>query len=88
MTTLYTNEPIPLIEIGENDEFSVNSHALSILRGIKEKICVIAVAGLYRTGKSALLNWLLGRGSGFTVGPSVNRCTRGIWMWGTPKSGA
>ena len=27
----------------------------------------------------------LDQGSGFAVGPSVHRCTRGIWMWGEPR---
>ena len=22
---------------------------------------------------------------GFTVGPTIERCTRGIWLWGEPK---
>lgn len=34
-------------------------------------IAVISVAGIYRTGKSYLLNRLLGRQSGFAVGPTV-----------------
>jgi hypothetical protein len=49
------------------------------------KLCIVAVAGLYRTGKSSLVNYLLERESGFKVGPTVNRCTRGIWMWGRPR---
>jgi hypothetical protein len=51
------------------------------------QVCIVAVAGLYRTGKSSLLNWLLGRNAGFTVGPSINRCTRGLWIWGKPVPG-
>jgi hypothetical protein len=40
--------------------------------------------GRYRTGKSFLLNCLLGRPTaGFTVGPTVEACTKGIWMWST-----
>jgi len=27
---------------------------------------------------------LLDRQKGFGVGPSVNPCTKGIWIWGTP----
>lgn len=33
------------------------------------------------------MNWLLGRNAGFTVGPSINRCTRGLWIWGKPLPG-
>lgn len=46
---------------------------------------VIGVAGLYRTGKSYLLNRvLLNRESGFGIGSTINACTKGIWMWGKP----
>ena len=49
---------------------------------------VIAVAGMYRTGKSYLLNrMLLNREKGFGVGPSINPCTKGLWLWGTPVDG-
>ena len=30
---------------------------------------------------------LLDRGDGFGVGPTVNACTKGIWIWGTPIKG-
>ena len=45
----------------------------------------MAVAGMYRTGKSYLLNrMLLNRSDGFGVGPTINPCTKGLWMWGRP----
>ena len=58
-----------------------------MLMGIKEKVGVIAVAGKYRTGKSFLLNRiLLGKKdqSGFGVGPTINPCTKGLWIWSKP----
>ena len=36
------------------------------------------------TGKSFLLNRLLGLQDGFEIGPSVNPCTKGLWIWGQP----
>ena len=40
-------------------------------------IGVVGVAGMYRTGKSYLLNqMLLNRSDGFGVGPTVNPCTK------------
>ena len=40
---------------------------------------MIAVAGMYRTGKSYLLNrMLLDRSDGFGVGPTINPCTKVI----------
>lgn len=48
---------------------------------------VIAVAGKYRTGKSFLLNRILldqTKDSGFGVGPTINPCTKGLWIWNQP----
>ncbi len=55
---------------------------------MKGPIGIVAVAGMYRTGKSYLLNrMLLNRQDGFKVGPSINPCTKGLWVWGTPIPG-
>jgi len=83
----FPDEPIPLVQINDDESFSVNESALNILRKIEAKISIVAVAGLYRTGKSSLLNWLMNKQAGFTVGPTVQRCTRGIWIWGRPRIG-
>lgn len=40
--------------------------------------------GKYRTGKSFFVNRvLLNRqgGDGFSVGPTINPCTKGLWIW-------
>ena len=89
---------IPLISF-ENDVFRVNPDALALLRDIEGPIAVVAVAGMYRTGKSFLLNSVLlaagaaaapspkpaaAGASGFTVGPTTRACTKGIWMWSKP----
>lgn len=41
------------------------------------------MAGKYRTGKSFLLNRVIlnKRASGFGVGPTINPCTKGLWVW-------
>lgn len=45
-------------------------------------IGVITVVGKYRTGKSYILNRvLLNQNSGFEVGPTINACTKGLWVW-------
>ncbi|RLN54762.1 hypothetical protein BBJ29_007776 [Phytophthora kernoviae] len=82
----FPEEPVPLITFNEDeDKLNVNDEAVSILRCIDGHVAVVAMAGLYRTGKSSMLNWLLGRQSGFRVGPTIERCTRGIWLWGRPQ---
>lgn len=50
-------------------------------------MAIVCVAGPYRTGKSFLLNTLVGRQeerAGFQVGGSIRACTKGIWLWGEP----
>jgi hypothetical protein len=120
----FPTEPIPLIlpEVDANgrEELVVQEEALALLRRIAVPVAVLAVSGLYRSGKSSLLNWLCdptinsdlfekttlaaaptatninsgdnkdksggsGGGSGFAVGATVMRCTRGIWLWGRPR---
>lgn len=63
--------------------YLVSEEARTFLKGIKEKVAVIAVAGKYRTGKSFLLNRVIlnKRASGFGVGPTINPCTKGLWVW-------
>ena len=62
--------------------------ALKILESINSPISVVGVAGMYRTGKSYLMNRvILNKSSGFGVAPTINACTKGIWMWGKPLKG-
>ncbi len=49
---------------------------------------VISVCGKYRTGKSYILNKLFmeqlqvdRQKRGFNVGPTINPCTKGLWIW-------
>lgn len=74
---------IPLI-VFEKGEFQVTAESLEFLSSIKGKIGVIAVVGKYRTGKSFLLNRIIldNKGKvGFGVGPTINPCTKGLWIW-------
>jgi hypothetical protein len=128
----WPNEAIPLISpvLGAdgNEHLTVNPAALALLRRVPVAVAVMAVSGLYRTGKSSLLNWLVdptvnaaydlnaastavvdeagsdeqaastaataaaaavalaSPGAGFAVGATVQRCTRGIWLWGRPRA--
>lgn len=67
---------------GSESKFEVNPLAVKYLQSLSGNIAVVAIAGLYRTGKSYLLNALMGKGAGFTVGPTIKACTKGIWIWG------
>lgn len=60
---------------------------LELLRKIDKPIAVVVVIGPYRSGKSFLLNQLLGVGckEGFGVGHQRHAQTKGIWMWSEPQ---
>ena len=63
-------------------KFIINKEAEEIIQNLNNPLGIISVAGMYRTGKSYLLNRvLLNQNNGFTVGPSINPCTKGLWMW-------
>lgn len=55
--------PICLVE-NENEELRVNPKAINILERITQPVVVVAIVGLYRTGKSYLMNRLAGQNHG------------------------
>ena len=82
--------PINLIEFNHKN-FVLNENALNILRSIKENLIIVSIVGKARTGKSYLMNLLLNNnqskypGHGFEISSRLNSCTRGIWLWNTPR---
>ncbi|KAK7163478.1 hypothetical protein R3I93_007515 [Phoxinus phoxinus] len=76
--------PVCLIENDENGKLCVRKQAKDILDGIKEPVVVVSVVGLYRTGKSYIMNRLAGEQSGFALGNTIESKTKGIWMWCVP----
>lgn len=83
------HKAIPFISYDEKKGFVLNPQAEEILltQSGDRKIGVISIVGKYRTGKSFFTNRVLlghhGKG-GFSVGPTVNPCTKGLWMWSQP----
>ncbi|EGB11208.1 hypothetical protein AURANDRAFT_20854, partial [Aureococcus anophagefferens] len=86
---------VPLItqcdELGADGEslLRVDDAGVALLEALGgEKVSVVAVAGMYRTGKSFFLNRLAGaagaRSGGFGVGETTEPCTRGVWLWRSP----
>jgi hypothetical protein len=58
---------------------------LHYLESIQESTAVISVVGPFHSGKSFLLNSLLGVSqNGFQLGEKVDPQTKGIWMWSEP----
>ncbi|XP_039368343.1 guanylate-binding protein 1-like [Mauremys reevesii] len=76
--------PICLIETSPEGALAVRPEALRVLEGVTQPMVVVAIAGLYRTGKSYLMNRLAGKNKGFTLGCTIQAHTKGIWMWCLP----
>uniref|UniRef100_A0A8C8SJQ0 GB1/RHD3-type G domain-containing protein n=1 Tax=Pelusios castaneus TaxID=367368 RepID=A0A8C8SJQ0_9SAUR len=76
--------PICLMENSPAGELQVQQEALRVLEEITQPVVVVAIAGLYRTGKSYLMNKLASRRTGFSLGSTVQSHTKGIWMWCVP----
>ncbi len=76
---------IPFIVKDSSNFYSLTKEAEQFISTLKGPLSIVTVAGLYRTGKSYLLNRvILNRSNGFGVGPSVNPCTKGLWLWTEP----
>lgn len=88
-SSVFTESPVLLLSYQEsNREFRLSEEGKNILKNLESPVSIVGVAGMYRTGKSYLLNRvLLNRKFGFGVGPTVNPCTKGIWIWGSPIKG-
>jgi hypothetical protein len=76
------------LSVDNAGRFALQPDAIRVLSQIKGKICPVVVCGVYRSGKSTLLNLLLDAnvksGSAFAVGGTVQACTKGMWMWTAP----
>ncbi|XP_060114400.1 guanylate-binding protein 1-like isoform X1 [Heteronotia binoei] len=82
----HTSAPVCLIE-NKDKNFTVCPEALQVLSQIDQPVVVVTIAGLYRTGKSYLMNRLAGKNKGFPLGSTVQANTKGIWMWCVPYPG-
>lgn len=76
---------IPFISITNSDfsKFEVNPEAEDFLKKLIGPIGILCVAGMYRTGKSYLLNKVIlnNENNPFQVGPTINACTKGLWIY-------
>ncbi|POI21017.1 hypothetical protein CIB84_015235, partial [Bambusicola thoracicus] len=77
-------EPICLVENHAGQGLAVRQEALQVLANITQPVVVVAITGLYRSGKSYLMNRLAGQRTGFSLGSTVQGQTKGIWMWCVP----
>ncbi|XP_063050276.1 guanylate-binding protein 4-like [Engraulis encrasicolus] len=82
-------EPMCLIDTERDGRLSVQQGALQVLEQIQQPVVVVSVVGLYRTGKSYLMNRLAEKQRGFkqccfALGSTIESKTKGIWMWCVP----
>ncbi|XP_063168613.1 guanylate-binding protein 1-like [Candoia aspera] len=82
-STMQMAAPVCLIENGRSG-LHIRPEALQLLSKIRKPVVVVSIVGLYRTGKSYLMNKLAGKNSGFSLGSTVQANTKGIWMWCVP----
>lgn len=77
--------PIQLVKPAANHrDLELVESNLMLLRKLRDPVAIVAVVGKFHSGKSFLMNQLMGKSAGFGVGPSVQPKTMGIWMWGQP----
>ncbi|XP_046902450.1 guanylate-binding protein 1-like isoform X1 [Hypomesus transpacificus] len=82
--TVSMKEPVCLVESDKEGRLRVVPAAQDILNQIDQHVVAVAVVGLYRTGKSYLMNKLAGKNKGFALGSTIQSKTKGIWMWCVP----
>jgi len=74
--------PVPFVLTGEDGTgLVIDPQAKAALSKIDKPLVVVSVVGMYRTGKSFLLNRLMNRTDGFPLGSTIEAKTKGIWMW-------
>ena len=78
------DHPIQLVRPDPNHhkKLEVIEKNMRHLHYITNGVAVVAVVGKFHSGKSFLLNQLMGKYDGFGIGPTVRPHTMGIWMWG------
>uniref|UniRef100_A0A803YRH5 GB1/RHD3-type G domain-containing protein n=1 Tax=Meleagris gallopavo TaxID=9103 RepID=A0A803YRH5_MELGA len=77
-------EPICLVENHAGQGLAVRRDALQVLANITQPVVVVAVSGLYRSGKSYLMNRLAGRRTGEGRGGMGIADPVCPWYWDSP----
>ena len=78
------DRPLQLVrpDLTHHQHLEIVTENLQLLHHVDNAVAVVAVVGKFHTGKSFLLNQLMGKKDGFGIGPTVRPQTMGIWMWG------
>ena len=78
------DRPQPFIVTDKHSKLTINDHVAEQVAKIEDQLVIVAIVGKYRTGKSYLLNSLMGKNCGFPLGATVESETKGIWIWFQP----
>uniref|UniRef100_T1J894 GB1/RHD3-type G domain-containing protein n=1 Tax=Strigamia maritima TaxID=126957 RepID=T1J894_STRMM len=65
----------------QNNKLQLNNDVLYGLEQVDIPLIPVCIAGRLRSGKSYLMNRLVGRKTGFPLGCTVEAVTKGIWVW-------
>lgn len=69
----------------ERSKLVLVKEAWEKLQEVKGPVCVVAIAGPHRTGKSYILSEIFGQEDVFPTSSTMDPETVGIWMWIVPK---
>ena len=53
-----------LVESDNDNQLHVNMDTLALVTDLDKQLCIVCIAGEYRSGKSYLMNQLIGKGTG------------------------
>ena len=77
--------PLPLVAENDVGELTLCQPGVDALRRLgQQPLAALSITGTARSGKSFLVNQLVGQMDGFRVSAGVRRCTRGLWLWSEP----
>mmetsp|Transcript_14826 Transcript_14826/g.47296 ORF Transcript_14826/g.47296 Transcript_14826/m.47296 type:complete len:530 (+) Transcript_14826:150-1739(+) len=73
--------------VEDHTKLAVSKEGIDVISRIEGLVGAVVVIGPYRSGKSFLLNQLLGVpcDEGFGVGHQRHTQTKGMWVWGEPR---
>ncbi|XP_053388250.1 guanylate-binding protein 1-like [Mercenaria mercenaria] len=75
------SKPRCLVYTDEEGLLAINTSVLTAISQIECPLNVVSICGVYRTGKSYLMNRLAGEREGFSLGDTIQSETKGIWIW-------
>ncbi len=65
-------------------EFILTNEGKKFFLNLDKPLAIVSIAGLYRTGKSYLINKLIKTNTGFKTGSTTQSVTKGLSVWGKP----